>query len=167
MPQMLRAIVAAPADPFVKRDGHVAPQSLWRRHPQILPRALRRTAHTAAAAVRHAVGWRATELSPAVARFRAVDDDNGQCPRGAGCVLRCTLSNCVRLSVCLITGWVLASPAAHRVCVRTAPSPAARRVRTPACVSRACRLPFVCESHQGATGALVASPPAVDGRSHP
>ena len=24
-----RAIVAAPADPFVERDGHVAPQSPW------------------------------------------------------------------------------------------------------------------------------------------
>ena len=69
-----------------------------RRHPQILPRAIRRTAHTAAAAVRHVLGERAAELAVALApgtvALRAVDAQHGQCPRGAGGVLRCTLSNC-------------------------------------------------------------------------
>ena len=37
-----------------------------RRYPQILPRAIRWTAHTAAAAVRHVVGWRAAVNSPSL-----------------------------------------------------------------------------------------------------
>ena len=69
-----------------------------RRHPQILPRAIRRTAHTAAAAVRHVLGERAAELAVALApgtvALRAVDAQHGQCPRGAGGVRRRTLSNC-------------------------------------------------------------------------
>ena len=62
-----------------------------RRHPQILPRAIRRTAHTAAAAVRHVLGERAAELAVALApgtvALRAVDAQHGQCPRGAGACL--------------------------------------------------------------------------------